>query len=157
MSFKHLRQTPWTPGFTWVNSVAKAADQINSFHEDYPKRVRATEDVIERLGTLSFVPSTFLKLIHLYVFGDTAHRGLWRIVDVRVGSHRPPDWQLVQHLMEDLEAEGEFDRITDLQRWYSDFETIHPFQDGNGRVGGIIVAVYSHALHPERGWLAVEQ
>lgn len=155
--FQHLRQTPWNPTFTWVGSIAKAADQINSFHEDYPLRVGKTAEVIERLERWDFVSGVILKLAHLYVFADTSFRGKWRDVDVKVGAHRPPDWQLVPHLMEDLELEWDFDDLAGLKGWYADFETIHPFQDGNGRVGGIVVAAYSHALHPERGWLAVEQ
>jgi fido (protein-threonine AMPylation protein) len=27
--------------------------------------------------------------------------------------------------------------------WYQQFETIHPFIDGNGRVGGVVIAVLS--------------
>lgn len=32
-------------------------------------------------------------------------------------------------------------KTDDLVEWYTKFQTIHPFTDGNGRVGGIIVAV----------------
>ena len=41
-----------------------------------------------------------------------------------------------------------------LLDWYSDFETIHPFQDGNGRVGGVVVAVYSNLWSTEGKYLA---
>ena len=34
-----------------------------------------------------------------------------------------------------------------LRHWYFDFETIHPFVDGNGRVGGIIIAAATHRQH----------
>ena len=47
--------------------------------------------------------------------------------------------------------------VEDLQDWYWDMETIHPFLDGNGRVGGVIVAGFAHARHPEKGWLAPNQ
>jgi fido (protein-threonine AMPylation protein) len=30
-----------------------------------------------------------------------------------------------------------------IKNWYISFETIHHFSDGNGRVGGIILAAYS--------------
>lgn len=51
-------------------------------------------------------------------------------------------------------------RIADidiLREWYIDFQTVHPFPDGNGRTGGIIVAAYSHQMHPLKGWLEPKQ
>jgi fido (protein-threonine AMPylation protein) len=51
-------------------------------------------------------------------------------------------------------AYGRPETVEALKGWYTDFETIHPFQDGNGRVGGVIVAAWSHMLEPDRGYLA---
>ena len=162
--FNRLRATPWNPTFTWVDTAAKAADQINSFHEDYPQRIEVTRLCIEmlandpdRLTSTIFNPT--LWFIHQSVFKDCSFAGQWRSVVVRVGLHAPPLPERVPDLMDSLfhVYQGRLYDLGMLQDWYTDFETIHPFQDGNGRVGGIIVAAYSHLLHPEKGWLAVNQ
>ena len=44
-----------------------------------------------------------------------------------------------------------------LRDWHLDFETIHPFPDGNRSVGGIRVAAYSHQIFPINGWLGPKQ
>ena len=155
--FKHLRAKGWHPTFTWVSSSAEAADKINLPHEDYPRRVRATELEFERLAAqgVQACTSCLLWQIHLNVFGDRDFAGRWRTVRVRVGLHIPPPPEEVPGLMDQLEAAYEsFVSTKVLKAWYWDFETIHPFEDGNGRVGGIIVAAVSHILSPEKGWLA---
>jgi len=76
---------------------------------------------------------------------------------VIVGLHRPPRAERVEKLMEELMSLYTISDLDTLVEWYKDFETIHPFQDGNGRVGGVMVAAYSHSLHPDQGWLTVEQ
>ncbi len=163
--FSHLRRTPWTPTFDECSTVAEVADQINRPHEDYPHRVDVTHRCVENLTVKpagkGFYPITNgrLRLIHRMVFGDTSHAGFWRSVRVRVGGHVPPPPDDVPELMEQLELcyLWAIQRPEHLIDWYRDFETIHPFQDGNGRVGGIIVAGYSHAMRPEMGWLGPNQ
>lgn len=59
----------------------------------------------------------------------------WRTCNVRVGMHICPDWQDVPRLMHAW-AEGQ-GRLTPDEA-YLEFEGIHPFRDGNGRVGKII-------------------
>lgn len=158
--FSHLRTTPWEPSFIWVESAKDAANRINIWHEDWPEHVGATYTAITR----RFDPgprgpsNETLLYIHRGIFASEPWAGFWRIVDVRVGPHTPPPPRDIPGLMEELEAA--YPAITDietLEAWYDDFETIHPFQDGNGRVGGGIVAAYSHAIHPDKGWLAPNQ
>lgn len=165
--FDSLRLTPWNPSFTWVETAAEAADRINSWHEDYPARVSFTQTVLE-LPFQEFlkpaegwpgIPTRLSTAIHWLIFKDQIHAAEWRQVNVTVGLHRPPDHELLPKLMHKLELHyrGKIQTLGDLQDWYSDFETIHPFEDGNGRVGGVIVAGFAHARHPEKGWLAPNQ
>lgn len=163
--FRHLRIAPWNPTFKWVDSIAEAADMINLPHEDYPMRVPTTHLAIESKILPMDIKS--LHKIHKKVFGDTPHGGKFREVNVRVGSHVAPEHSQVSALIKKLLVKTymELSSIHSpliqneevLIDWYTDFETIHPFQDGNGRVGGIVVAQYSHLWFPEKGWMASQQ
>jgi len=158
--FRHLRTIPWNPTFKWVDSIAEAADAINLPHEDYPMRIPNTHLAIE--SKVLPMDNKSLRKIHKKVFGDMPYGGKFRKVNVRVGLHVAPNHYQVSALMEELHnvATGHSPLIQTeeaLIDWYTDFETIHPFQDGNGRVGGIVVAQYSHLWFPEKGWMASQQ
>ena len=94
--------------------------------------------------------------LHRLMFGDTAHGGEFRQQEVMVLLHRPPWAEILAKLMWELEERyrGEINNLENLYAWYQDFEAIHPLLDGNGRVGRVIAAVYSHILEPEKGWWA---
>jgi hypothetical protein len=166
--FQNLRVEPWEPTFTWVPTAKEAADRINSFHEDYPRRVPMTLNLLElpfrgpwapgKVATQE-VQALALGAVHWFLFNPEPHAGRLRQVNVRVGRHRPPDSSWLPRLMAELEEayRGQVQTVDDLIAWYTDFETIHPFQDGNGRVGGIVVASFAHAKHPDQGWLAANQ
>jgi len=165
--FTRLRATPWRPTFTWLGTLEETAHQINQFHEDYPLRVSSTIEAIENLSADNLVLQPgrphirpVLRRLHKIMFSDQHFGGHWRKINVSVGDHRPPDWRHLRSLMARLDRGAryiELRTVEDLTDWYTDFETVHPFQDGNGRVGGVVVAAYSHYLSPQRGWLAVEQ
>jgi len=154
--FKHLREVPWFPEFEWVATSNEASDIINKPHEDYPERVSLTKLAIETSHT-SIQISNLLS-IHMRIFEGTDHAGLLRNVNVQVGNHVPPNWQSVMNHMIELQMihRPNFDKVQKvsskliefLKDWYSDFETIHPFEDGNGRVGGVIVAINSYKWYP---------
>ena len=68
--------------------------------------------------------------------------GRYRSVQVMVGQHRPPGPALVPSLMEELlefVQRGEGNRIARAAWAHVQFETIHPFADGNGRTGRAII------------------
>lgn len=165
--FDSLRAAPWNPTFMWVSTADEAADQINLPHEDYPLRVERTKIQLLRMKEFYFdymkeappIRSPLLRMINFSIFSDRDFAGKWREIDVTVGIHRPSSYQAVANLMDQLELLYEDKEITidSLVEWYTDFETIHPFQDGNGRVGGIVVAAYTNFLNSEKGWLAPKQ
>ena len=150
-AFQGFRKVPWNPQFFWVNDVPTVADKINLPHEDYPNRVKRTINAIYRMESLTNLTLEHLLKIHRIIFDDQPFGGYLRECNVQVGFHRPPNYQLVEKLMNQLiiAYQDRLDSIDNLKAWYNDFETIHPFQDGNGRVGGVILAVISHNIQKE--------
>lgn len=161
----------WCPRFVLVDTVEECACYINLPHEDYPLRVDRTKEMIDLFvsdikerGSGKF-DECYLKNIHSYVMFGLGSRGAYRSVNVRVGSYRPPEHifvkelmqkilpiKLVDHQLPEHEKHNSLNVIAndrDLTRWYSLFETIHPFEDGNGRVGGIVAGAISYSRYGE--------
>ncbi|MCK5039720.1 MAG: Fic family protein [Candidatus Aenigmarchaeota archaeon] len=69
--------------------------------------------------------------------------GRFRNYLVRVGNYNTPDWQDVEKLMKELiEFYKKNDKMNTVElasRMHYRFEKIHPFGDGNGRVGRLIM------------------
>ena len=150
--FGNIRSSDWQPRFHWEKTASQAAEAINLPHEDYPRRVTDTERAIIHVMTLNRhgnlrISQDLIRDVHRRIFQDHRERaGEWRRMNVRVGHHIPPRWDLIEPMMHELE-QCYLPRqlhLQDLGDWYFDFETIHPFVDGNGRVGGVIIAALSY-------------
>ena len=156
-----LPRDEWIPHFAWTDSLEDASDRINLPHEDYPDRVDRTTDALKKFtenyfSNLDNPPHTWiLNQIHSLVFDDEPFRGRFRDCQVYIGRHVPPPHYRLPDLMNELESiTGRLDSVKKLYEWYFRFETIHPYQDGNGRVGGIVVASISNALSDGKQWIA---
>lgn len=79
--------------------------------------------------------------------GEDKDPGNFRRVPVRVGDYIPPAFGDIPELMTNFEnylnkAEMEIDPLIRIGVAHYQFEAIHPFKDGNGRMGRLIIPLF---------------
>ena len=91
------------------------------------------------------ISEKIIKDIHYLVLADKKDdRGVYRRVPVRImgAAHEPVQPYLIVPKMEELlerYKSSEEDIVTKMARFHIEFEGIHPFIDGNGRTGRLLV------------------
>lgn len=106
------------------------------------------------------ISSRLIKKIHAEMLksgrGSNTSIGNFRKVQNWIGYSKiesaifiPPEPQLIDEYMSNLEKyineDSEIDDLIKIAIIHSQFETIHPFLDGNGRVGRILIVLYLYS------------
>ena len=105
----------------------------------------AFEFVTELVKENTPVSEYIIKQIHYLVLADKKDdRGVYRRIPVRImgAQHEPVQPYLIEPKMEQLLREFNESTehiVTKLARFHIEFEGIHPFIDGNGRTGRLLV------------------
>lgn len=105
----------------------------------------AFEYVSELVKDKAELSENVIKNIHFLVLADKKDdRGVYRRIPVRImgAHHEPVQPYLIMPKMEQLLADYQSSTehiITKLARFHIEFESIHPFIDGNGRTGRLLV------------------
>lgn len=114
---------------------------------------RVNGHVRSKLATLAITRETILLLHQMLVGGiDDRIAGRFRTKGeyVRVGTHIAPAPEQVERLMRELlltyASDLETYALDKVAKFHLDFETIHPFNDGNGRIGRVLLNLQLNRL-----------
>lgn len=134
----------FAPRYAYADSILDAAIRINALHE--PNAVDETANAIQKITELTdanVIIEMLIRLTHQHICLWLPNPGVYRSVNVEINGSELPFW-LVAPRMSRMHpfiiSPTLNDGMLDLQEWYESFREIHPFIDGNDRVGGAIIA-----------------
>ncbi len=145
--------------------AAPVTEEKSRLHPDVDDIVHYVDAVnygIERTKTLP-ISLRLIREVHERLMTRArstqhAYPGEFRSSQNWIGGRTPTDASFVppsphdmRHALDDLEkfihVEDEYPSLVKAGLIHAQFETIHPFTDGNGRTGRMLIALYIHHLH----------
>lgn len=133
-------------------------ENINADVEEVVNYVKATNYAIKRLETLPLCNRLLLeihKILLSGVRGKEKNPREFRLSQNWIGAtgstiknakYIPPDILTMQESLSDLEkyinSDDNLDNLIKIALIHYQFETIHPFLDGNGRIGRLLIVLY---------------
>lgn len=140
-----MRMIMFNPRFKYTFCLQEATEAINAPHE--PKAILATGQAIQQIANhkdIVVIGETLVREVHQYICEMwLKSAGSYRKVPVEI-NHQIKDFYDVPMKMAAIHPYRVY-TIEHLQEWYRLFQEIHPFEDGNGRVGGAVIAGMSFA------------
>lgn len=134
-----------------------------------PKEIREVKNAYDAYGEIltldPYRQKDFLKAHRLLTAGIVNEAGKYRSRDIgifdEIGNvvHMGARPQYLQALMDDLFAWGKNDNTPELIKscvFHYEIETIHPFADGNGRMGRLWQTVILANWNPIFAWIPIE-
>ena len=134
------------------------AENLNADVEDVVNYIKATKYAIERLETLPLCNRLLLEThreLLSGVRGKEKNPGEFRNSQnwiggagstIKTAKYIPPDVLSMTELLSDLEKymnkEDSLDHLIRIALIHYQFESIHPFLDGNGRIGRLLIVLY---------------
>lgn len=133
-------------------------ENINAEVDDVVNYIKAAKYAIKRLETLPLCNKLLLethKILLSGVRGKEKNPGEFRKSQnwiggagstIKTARYIPPDVLSMKESLSDLEkymnAEAELDDLIRIALIHYQFESIHPFLDGNGRIGRLLIVLY---------------
>lgn len=160
----------WQPSFTPSRNLHHAVDSILKPHEDYflPLGSEVRQIILEEVDYAQQNPDYVISVRDLFGFqarlfkhkvkvyeeytgNKTLEYGLhidlgYRNRPVVVNGYTPPHHMFVPDLLDQI-MPVTMSKDFDIVHWFKMFETIHPLNDLNGRVGGIVMNIYSEVVN----------
>ena len=134
------------------------SENSNSDVDDVVNYIKATKYAIQRLETLPLCNRLLLETHEILLSGVRGREKNPREFrknqnwiggagsTIKTAKYIPPDVLYMQEALSDLEkymnADGGLDNLIKIALIHYQFETIHPFLDGNGGVGRLLIVLY---------------
>ena len=130
-----------------TEEIIKRKISPNKPIRDVQETINHSKTFFKALNEKSELSADMLLNWHKEMFTDTKPdiAGRFRDYLVKVGDYKAPDWQDINNLMKEFfewynKNKNIMHPVEFAARAHYKFEKIHPFGDGNGRIGRLIIA-----------------